>query len=258
MSASALQNAPRPGAIVPIELGVASGVWLATDLGAMPETCVSTGWEALDAELPGGGWPCNAIVECLSAAPANFEWRLTTPALRTLVTEGKPAIAIGPPRQPNMPGLTHGGIGGSGLVWIKAEKPAERLWMTEQAIRANSAAAVLAWLPQARPEQIRRLQVLAQGNDSPVFLFRPADALLQPSAAPLRVMVGIGVDWELRVSIPKRRGPPLEGELRLPSVPGGLARVLTPRSSKPSRLAAVAPRRTRDVVGHPQTVAALA
>jgi protein ImuA len=214
----------------------------------MPEKCASTGWDALDAELPGGGWPCNALTECLSAQPANFEWRLVGPALRALVTPERPALAIGPPRQPHMPGLAFEGLSERSLVWIKATTPAERLWVTEQLVRANSACAVLAWLPQARPEQIRRLQVLAQGHDGPVFLFRPADAFLQSSAAPLRVRSSIGIDWELRLSILKRRGPTFEGELSLPSVPGGLAKALTPRSRRPSRL--VVPK-VRHVVGDP-------
>ncbi|MNC97265.1 hypothetical protein D3C83_148760 [compost metagenome] len=34
----------------------------------------------------------------------------------------------------------------------------------------------------------------------------------------------------------KRKGPPLETTLRLPSVPGGLQAILTPRLHKPSAL----------------------
>jgi protein ImuA len=46
----------------------------------------------------------------------------------------------------------------------------ERLWATEQILQAGPVGAVLAWLPQARPEQIRRLQIHAQSCDAPVFL----------------------------------------------------------------------------------------
>ena len=47
--------------------------------------------------------------------------------------------------------------------------------------------AVLAWLPEARPEQIRRLQVNALSSDAPAFLVRPERVGQQSSAAPLRL-----------------------------------------------------------------------
>jgi protein ImuA len=71
-----------------------------------------------------------------------------------------------------------------------------------------------------------------------VFLFRPAAAQHESSAAPLRVMTTLGVDWELQVQVFKRRGPAHEGRVHLPSIPGGLSAVLTPRLLRPSRLLA--------------------
>ena len=96
----------------------------------------------------------------------------------------------------------------------------------------------MVWLPQARPEQIRRLQVCAQGCEGPVFLFRPSAAQHEASAAPLRVMATFGLDWELQIHVFKRRGPVHDGLVRLPSVPGGLSAVLTPRLLRPSSLLA--------------------
>lgn len=129
-------------------------------------------------------------------------------------------------------------------MWIKTEAPAERLWVAEQVIRANAAGLVIAWLPQARQEQIRRLQVSAQSCDGPVFLCRPAAAEDEPSAAPLRVQLRIGVDWELHVRLLKRRGSTHEGVLVLPSVPGGFDTIITPRLQRPSQL--IAERLARD------------
>jgi protein ImuA len=43
------------------------------------------------------------------------------------------------------------------FVWVQAELPAERLWVTEQLIKSNSAGAIVSWLPHARQEQLRRL-----------------------------------------------------------------------------------------------------
>ena len=97
---------------------------------------------------------------------------------------------------------------------------------------------LVSWLPQARPEQIRRLQVCAQACEGPVFLFRPAAAQHEASAAPLRVFATFGLDWALQVHVLKRRGPAHEGVVTLPSVPGGLEAVLTPRLLRPSQLVA--------------------
>lgn len=163
-----------------------------------------------------------------------LEWRLLTPALRPVVAAGGQVVVIGPPRLLHMPGLVMEGLNERQLVWIKVDKPAERLWVTEQLIKSNSTGAIVAWLPHARQEQLRRLQVCATGCDSLIFLCRPEAARHEASAAPLRVLAEVGMDWELHLQILKRRGPAHEGQLVLPSVPAGLASVLTARSRKPS------------------------
>jgi len=87
-----------------------------------------------------------------------------------------------------------------------------------------------------RAEQVRRLQVLAAGCVAPVFLCRPVTVAQESSAAPLRLLARVGADWELLVDVFKRKGPPLDTTLHLPSVPGGLQAILTPRLQKPSAL----------------------
>jgi protein ImuA len=93
-------------------------------------------------------------------------------------------------------------------------------------------------LPQARQAQIRRLQICAQSCDGPVFLCRPEAAAREPSAAPLRVHLRVGPDWNLQVHLLKRKGPTHEGEVSLRAVPGGLESILTPRLRQPSLLVA--------------------
>lgn len=215
---------------------VESLVWRGTSLGTPITSVVSTGFDALDRELPGGGWPCHALTELLQAQPATLEWRLLAPAIRPLVAAGQSVVVIAPPRHPHLPGLRHSGIDERHLVWVQADTPAERLWCTEQMVRANAFGALIAWLPQARPEQIRRLQVSAQDCEAPVFLFRPQLAQREASAAPLRVMADLGSDWRLQVHILKRRGPVHDGTIQLEAIPGGLSSVLTPRLLRPSQL----------------------
>jgi protein ImuA len=227
---------PSPSLHAALPPAIAGAMWRGDELGHAPFKVSPSGWPALDAELPGGGWPLQAVTEVLTAQPSVLEWRLLTPALRPVVATGRQIVIVGPPRHPHLPGLLHEGLDERQLVWIRAEAPSERLWVTEQLIKANAAGALIAWLPQARQEQLRRLQVCAQACDGLVFLCRPEAARHEASAAPLRVHASVGPDWQLRLDLFKRRGPARETPLVLPSVPGGLASVLTPRLRQPSRL----------------------
>lgn len=227
---------------------VQAAIWRGDALGHAASKASSSGWAELDAELPGGGWPRQSVTEVLAAQPSGLEWRLLGPALRLIVAGGGQVVVVGPPQHPHLPGLRHEGLDERQLVWIQAERPAERLWVTEQLIKSNAAGAIMSWLPQARPEQLRRLQVCSQACEGAVFLWRAQAARHEASAAPLRVHASVGLDWELRVNVFKRRGPVHEGTLVLPSVPGGLASVLTPRLRQPSRLIS---REAADAVGRP-------
>lgn len=216
---------------------VEAAVWRGTELGhSVSDEVAPTGWPELDAELPGGGWPHRSVTEVLAAQPALLEWRLLAPGLRPIVARGGQIVVIGPPRHPHVPGLVNEGLDERQLVWIKAERPAERLWVTEQVIKSNAAGAIVVWLTQARQEQLRRLQVCAAGCEGLVFLCRPEATRHEASAAPLRLLASLGMDWELKVDVFKRRGPAHDRTLTLPSVPASLAPVLTPRLRKPSGL----------------------
>jgi protein ImuA len=193
------------------------------------------------------------VTEVLATQPSVLEWRLLSPALRQVVLAGSQIVVVGPTRHPHLPGLLHEGIDERQLVWIQAEAPSERMWVTEQLIQSNCAGAIIAWLPQARQEQLRRLQTRAKACEGLVFLCRPTAAGHEASASPLRVHAGVSLDWELKVNVFKRRGPVHEGEVTLPSIPGGLSAILTPRLRKPSRL--ISRGATADVVGSASSVA---
>jgi len=218
-------------------------VWRAASLRSNASPCVPSGFAALDAELPGGGWPTRMLCELLLEAPGACEWRLLAPALRAWASPvraprrgrrgaagpPRPVLLVNPPHVPHVPGLAGQGLGGLRWVWVAPEGARHTLWAVEQAIRAQASAAVLAWLPEARPDQLRRLQVAALASPAPVFLIRPLAALAQASAAPLRVQVRGESPWSLQVQVVKRRGPPQAGWLSLPAVPDALAPLLTAR-----------------------------
>jgi protein ImuA len=239
------QNADKQAPDVPDAL--IDSVWRADQLGQAKTFAVGTGFAALDAEIPEGGWPCGCLIEILQPQPSVQEWRLIGPSLRPLLKGGRAVVVVGPPKPLHLPGLRHLGIEEGQLIWIQAGAPSQRLWATEQVLRANAAAAVVAWMPQARPEQLRRLQVLAQACEGPVFICRPLVARHDPSPARLRVVSRPLVDWQIEVQIVKRRGPAQEVPLRLDSVPGGIEHVLTDRTRRPSVLKAS--KENRVVVG---------
>lgn len=244
-------SAASPSPAVPWPRHVADAIWRGHEMGLPLSQVLTSGWPALDRELPGGGWPCRSLTEVLQTCPGANEWRLFAPTLRGLAEAGRPLAVVGPPWSPHLPGLLHQGLPARQLIWVQADSTAERLWATEQLIRANACGALMAWLPQARPEQLRRLQVSAQGHEGLVLLFRPQAAAQQSSPAPLRLRLAHEADWALRVQVLKRRGAPHLGELRLPSVPGGLQAVLTPRMRSPGRPSTPELDRSGHVVGSP-------
>lgn len=221
---------------------IAEAVWRGAELGDPVARTVSSGFTELDKELPGGGWPTHSLTELLVPQSALCEWRLLGRSIPSILASGGQVYLIAPPKQPHVGGLAQLGVPAEQVVWIHASTPVDRLWATEQIIKSDPSGAVLSWLPQARPEQIRRLQIHAQSCDAPVFLFRPSSALHDTSPAPLRVALTLAQGWHLEVRIPKRRGASLDGALYLTAMPENLESVVPPRL-KTAPASAVAPKR---------------
>ena len=80
--------------------------------------------------------------ELLQPQPGVMEWRLLGLALRGLMD--KDIVLVGPPRQLHAGGLVQVGIDDRRLVWVLADSPSERLWSTEQLVKAGSCGAVVA------------------------------------------------------------------------------------------------------------------
>ena len=237
---SPLQNAVL-GASEPLPSEVEAALWRGDQLGSQVTETLSSGFPALDAVLPSGGWPCGSLTEVLVSQFSIVEFRLLAPLLALLTRGGRSVVLVGPPLSPHAPGLRHDGMDERHLVWVDVDTPRERLWSAEQLIKAGSCGALVAWLPLVRAEQLRRLQVLAARCKGPVFLCRPESAARDASAAPLRVIARVQTDWQIAVEVIKRKGPPLTDQLQLLSMPGGLSAIMTPRLRYPSRLVSQGP-----------------
>lgn len=208
-----------------------SDVWHAHTLATAPAQVQATGDASLDAQFPGGGWPVGAMTEVLQPQGVHSEWRLLLPALARC-GQG-PVVLVGAPQVPFAPALAAQGLQAQRLLWVTAQGAAQRLWVTEQALRCAEVDAVLVWLSAARgdpvrADQLRRLQMAAAEHRKLLFVMRPDSVQADASPAVLRVQVapvrGAGKhasqeagqgDAALQVHILKRRGPLQEQPLYL-------------------------------------------
>ena len=154
----------------------------------------ATGFEGLDAHLPGGGWPAAALTEIILERHGIGELSLLMPAMARLCEPDLSGSAKGwifwvsPPFIPYAPALSRHGIDLNRVLLVHA--PAMRcasLWAMEQALRAKSCAVVLAWARAADQTALRRLQLAAEEARCWTVLFRPATALQERSPAALRL-----------------------------------------------------------------------
>ena len=216
-------------------------VWHAHALSQTRHPVLSTGDAALDAQLPGGGWPLGALTEILQPPGVHSEWRLLLPVLARCGPG--PVLLVAPPHLPFAPALAAQGLAPQRLLWVNTAAAAARLWACEQALRCAEVSAVLAWLPRARSAQLRRLQMAAAEHSKLLFVMRPAASRDEASPAALRLhlqpqpegslqsaLVGrsaaLLVSDALEVQLFKRRGPPLEQTLQLQARPARLTLLL--------------------------------
>lgn len=184
-------------------------VWRASRIGHAAVQALPSGFAALDAELPGAGWPVGMLTELISRESGVGELRLLVPLLRRLTRERRFVVVLGPPQTPYAPALADHGIDLDYLLIVQAPQAADRLWAVEQTLKSSGFGALLAWLPQprTRPEHLRRMQLAAHGTHGPVFLFRSLEAQFDASPAPLRLLLLPRAEQRLSVQILKRRGP---------------------------------------------------
>jgi hypothetical protein len=222
----------------------------------------STGRRALDARLPGGGWPAAALVEVLldaSGFDQNAKLGPSTAASST-VRPGPSAVGLGPgaaglgelqlflpalvecqhgrdgdipwivwiapPHEPFAPALAQQGIELSRLIVVRPASATEALWAAEQALGSGVCSAVFLWLKGTDDRWLRRLKLAAEAGGALGVLFRPERHRFESSPASLRLLLTRG-DRGPRLEIIKVQGGrpgPVESE---PFEPASIASALT-------------------------------
>lgn len=204
------------------------GVWQGRHLAIAGQAVQPTGHAALDAVLPGGGWPLGAMTEVLLPADgphtmpgATPQWPLVLPALAGRVAQREGLVMlINPPHEPMVAALAAAGLPADRWCRVSPQTPGQAWWACEQALRCEGVVAVLAWLPHAPAAVLRRLHLAAAMRQPLLWVFRSegktSAAAQQASPAPLRLRLQAQAPDVLQVQILKRRGAPLEQPLSLP------------------------------------------
>lgn len=147
-----------------------------------------TGHAALDAALPGGGWPESALSEILFEYTGIGELHLLWPTLARLTAAGERIVLIAPPYVPYPHAWMSAGIDLRQLTIISAS-PSEALWSAEQCLRSGSCGAVVCWPQRPDDRALRRLQVAAETGQTLAFAYRPLREAANPSPAALRLTI---------------------------------------------------------------------
>ena len=190
-------------------------VWCADRLASAAIPAVSSGFPVLDAELPGSGWPRGALTEILVDGVGLGECSLLMPALSHMREENRWTLLVAPPHGLHGSAWVAWGIDLSRLAVVSSTRQRDVLWATEHALSSGAVGTVLCWTKNIDAPQVRRLQVAVAGSNTLAFLFRPARARAESSAASLRLLLSTGSRGTLAVNLFKRRGTPCSRTLYL-------------------------------------------
>jgi len=176
-----------------------------------------SGFAALDEHLPDKGWPRTGLIEILVSRFGSGELTVLMPALAALTAAAAArwCVWVAPPLVPFAPALASRGVVLDRIAVVggarhpldhptKSRSPLQMtfsalqearfrgdpgMWAFEQALGSGVCDAVLGWVRQPKPRDIRRLQLAAERGRTLGVLFRPRRAARESSAALLRLSV---------------------------------------------------------------------
>ena len=156
-----------------------------------------TGFATLDEYLPDSGWPRTGLIEILVSRFGSGELTLLVPALAALTraAAARWCVWVAPPLVPFAPALASCGVVLDRVAVVGGARQDARfrgdpgMWALEQTLGSGACDAVLGWVRQVKPRDIRRLQLAAERGRSLGVLFRPRRVSREASAAVLRLSV---------------------------------------------------------------------
>ncbi len=163
-------------------------LWKAGSMADSRGRIIETGHDALDALLPGGGWPASGIMEFILPAWGSGELHLLMPLLQTLAQQGYWVVLLAPPHIPYAPYLNSRNITLERLLVIpQTVSQQDCLWAMEKLLRAKSCGVVLGWPRKISDKLVRRLQLAAEAGQSLGILFRLQQGKTSPAAFRFRL-----------------------------------------------------------------------
>jgi len=157
-----------------------------------------TGFATLDEYLPDSGWPRTGLIEILVSRFGSGELTLLVPALGALTraAAARWCVWVAPPLVPFAPALISCGVVLDRVAVVAGARRQDArfrgdpgMWALEQTLGSGACDAVLGWVRQVKPRDIRRLQLAAERGRTLGVLFRPRRAAREASAAVLRLSV---------------------------------------------------------------------
>ena len=170
-----------------------------------PKASISSGYPALDACLPGRGWPLGSLVEVLLPDAGHGEQQLLLPVLKQLQQRNRQLVWLQPPQLPYPPGLEARGLASRQQWLVQPGNNREALWSMEQLLQSPQCGAVIAWLQPMGQHSLRRLQLAAETGGNLAVLVRHERALDDPSPAAVRLRLEVR-ERRLQVQLVKIRG----------------------------------------------------
>ena len=161
-------------------------IWLGADRQTESIDALPTGYPSLDAILPEGGWPKNALVEMLTPQWGFGELQLLLPLMRSVTQQKRWMLWVSPPYVPYAPALASAGVDINYLVTIDSKTSCkDAMWSIEKALQSESCGLVMAWLDSLPNAVIRRLQLAANEGQTSGVLFRNHATKNSPAALQL-------------------------------------------------------------------------
>ena len=177
---------------------------------------ILSGFDALDGELPGGGWARPGLTEILCNHTGIGELSLLMKGLGGKANAVRPGDAMHllwvlPQEQPWIPyapALAQCGISLEHLAVVRTKNTDDALWAAEQGLKSGACRAVLLRMNEAwcNPLSLRRLLQAAIAGGSAALLLRPLVAASSPSPAGTRIALHPEANGVLRIELLKRRG----------------------------------------------------
>jgi cell division inhibitor SulA len=181
-------------------------IWQGHQQQQTTQPAESTGYQTLDNQLGGIGWPRGALSECLLDTHGIGELHLMLPLMKTLSGNGRTVFLLNPPHTPYAPALAREGVNLDQTVRIHTDDEGDFLWTLENCLRSPVTGLVMAWPGKLMSRDIRRLQLAAEAGSNVCVLFRQRRYADQNSPAALRLDLEPDQHQNLNIRIVKRRG----------------------------------------------------